>query len=134
MLVLSARVNDKVRLPDVSVCVRVVSVQGNIVRLGFEAPDEVRILRDGQYDRVAEWGRPEEEREEEAPSLSDIQKLLDKRLEIARAGVNAAQTMLKNGAGSDAEMILEKLDEDLHLLRRRVRHEFEQVDSLSVTL
>jgi carbon storage regulator CsrA len=45
MLVLSRRLNEKVVLPGLGVTVQVVSVKPGVVRLGIEAPPEVRVLR-----------------------------------------------------------------------------------------
>jgi carbon storage regulator len=45
MLVLSRRENERVRLGD-SIVITVVRVAGDKVRLGIEAPADVRVLRD----------------------------------------------------------------------------------------
>lgn len=50
MLVLSRRENEAVRIGD-NIVVRVVSVKGQRVRLAFDAPDDVKILRT----EVATW-------------------------------------------------------------------------------
>jgi len=64
-----------------------------------------------------------------SPTLPAIKQMLEKRLEIARTGIHEAQQLLHEGHEEDARIVLEKVDEDLHLLRRRVRREFEQVES-----
>jgi len=46
MLVLSRRLNEKVVFPALGVTVQVVSVKPGVVRLGIEAPSEVRVLRE----------------------------------------------------------------------------------------
>jgi len=45
MLVLSRRSNEKIVLPDLNICVHVLEIKGDRVRLGFEAPPSVTILR-----------------------------------------------------------------------------------------
>jgi carbon storage regulator len=45
MLVLSRRESERIRLGD-SIVVTVVQVAGERVRLGIEAPPEIRVLRD----------------------------------------------------------------------------------------
>ena len=65
------------------------------------------------------------------PTLPAIEQMLTKRLEIARTGIREAQILLHNGNEEDARIVLEKIDEDLHLLRRRVRREFERAESLA---
>ena len=128
MLVLSTRLNEKILLPDIQTTIEVVAIQSGTIRLGISAPEEVRILREGLPDRVAEWG-PAPIDEDQVPSLHNIKRLIDKRLEIARTGINEARQRLREGFDEDARVLLEKVDEDLHLLRRRVRREMEQADA-----
>lgn len=128
MLVLSARPNEKIFLPDVPASIEVVAIQSNHVRLGITAPEDVRVLREGLPDLAAEWGG--DEARGDSP-LAPLQRLVDKRLEIAREGLAQAHRCLRRGLEEDACMLLEKVDEDLHLLRRRVRREIEKADALS---
>ena len=53
MLVLSRRVQEKIYLPTVNVVVQVLAVGPNMVRLGIEAPPEVRVLREELLHRPA---------------------------------------------------------------------------------
>ena len=46
MLVLSRRLNEKIVLPGLGVTLTVISVKGNGVRLGIEAPPDVQVLRE----------------------------------------------------------------------------------------
>src|SRR5689334_19830960 len=89
MLVLSTRLNEKVLLPDFATSIEVVAIQSGTVRLGISAPEEVRVLREGQPDRLAEWG-PEPLPEDQPPTLDNLNRLIDKRLEITRVGINQA--------------------------------------------
>jgi carbon storage regulator CsrA len=127
MLVLSTRLNEKVLLPDFATSIEVVAIQAGTVRLGISAPEEVRVLRQGLPDRVAEWG-PEPQPEDQPPTLDNLKRLIDKRLEIARAGINEARQCLRAGQDEEARILLEKVDEDLHLLRRRLRREIEKTE------
>lgn len=45
MLVLSRKENDKLLLPTLNISIEVVRIQGNTVRLGIDAPQDVPILR-----------------------------------------------------------------------------------------
>ena len=45
MLVLSRRLNEKVVMPGLKVTVQVVAIGNGRVRLGFEAPPDVMVLR-----------------------------------------------------------------------------------------
>jgi carbon storage regulator len=44
MLVLSRKVGEEVLIGD-SICVRILEIRGNRVKLGFTAPDDVRFVR-----------------------------------------------------------------------------------------
>ena len=46
MLVLSRRPHEKIVIPGLGITVHVVSINGNVVRLGVEAPPDVKILRE----------------------------------------------------------------------------------------
>jgi carbon storage regulator CsrA len=46
MLVLSRHVREKIVLPELGVTVTVVAVKGSAVRVGIEAPPQVRVLRE----------------------------------------------------------------------------------------
>ncbi len=46
MLVLSRRLSEKIMLPGLNVTVQVVAVKNGVVRLGIEAPPDVRVLRE----------------------------------------------------------------------------------------
>jgi carbon storage regulator CsrA len=123
MLVLSSRVREKIVFPGFRTAIQVVAVQAGVVRLGIEAPEEVRVLREALPDREAEWGPPEDFAE---PTPLRQAQMVGRRLEIARRGLRELRQRLRTGHAADAEALLEKLDEDLHLLGRRVRREAEQ--------
>ena len=46
MLVLSRRLGEKIVLPGLGITLQVVSVKGNAVRLGIEAPPDVKVVRE----------------------------------------------------------------------------------------
>jgi carbon storage regulator CsrA len=129
MLVLSSRLNEKIILPEAETTIEVVAVQSGTVRLGIQAPEHVRILREGVPDRVAEWGPTPDQAD--APTLLRINQLLEKRLEIARQGLTELRRQLRDGETGDAEDILDKVDEDLHMLRRRLSREVAKVAALA---
>jgi len=53
MLVLSRRLDEMICFPDLGITVRVVGIHGATVRLGIEAPREVKILRGELIDSSA---------------------------------------------------------------------------------
>jgi carbon storage regulator CsrA len=46
MLVLSRRTNEKIVFPGLDISVQLLSIQGNVARIGIEAPPDVKVLRD----------------------------------------------------------------------------------------
>ncbi len=64
---------------------------------------------------------------ETAPSLQQVNKLLETRLEIAREGLSELRRHLRGDINEDAARILENLDEDLYLLKRRMAREVRKV-------
>src|SRR5579884_226453 len=46
MLVLSRRAEERIVFPDLGISLHLLRIKGNVVRLGVEAPDTVRVLRD----------------------------------------------------------------------------------------
>ena len=133
MLVLSSRVREKIILPEVRTTIEVVSVHSGSVRLGIDAPPEVRVLRESIPDRVAEWG-PAPEPAGGPPDLLRVNEMVDRRLEIARRGLAELGKHLASGEREDARTVLDKLDEDLHLLRARLRRETAQAAAREMAL
>lgn len=126
MFVPTSRSSDKPLRSDAQTTVEIVSIQSGNVRVGINASEDLRLLPD----RQAPWA-PEAPAENEAPTLPMLRRLLDKRLEIAREGICEVHELLRAGQSEDARILLEKVDEDLHLLRRRVKREFEKTELLT---
>lgn len=61
-----------------------------------------------------------------SPSFSQLTQMLDRRLAIAQIGLAEASQHLAAGQTEDAGIVLEKIDEDLHLLRCRLSREAEK--------
>jgi hypothetical protein len=95
------------------------------VRLAIRGPEDLRVLREQSQQP------PADPVAEEAPSLPMLRRLLETRLDIARKGLSQARELLLDGRDDDAGVLIEKVDEDLHLLRRRIRREFDKTDTLS---
>ncbi len=53
MLVLARRLHEKIILPTLDTTIQVVGLQGNMVRLGIEAPRDVTIYREEVFDPAA---------------------------------------------------------------------------------
>lgn len=53
MLVLTRKVNEAIRIGD-DIIVRVLEVRGGQVRLGIEAPEDVKVYREELYQKILE--------------------------------------------------------------------------------
>ncbi|HTU89831.1 MAG TPA: hypothetical protein VMF69_07030 [Gemmataceae bacterium] len=53
-------------------------------------------------------------------SFSQFTQMVDRRLSISQKGLAEARQHLAAGQAEDAEVVLEKIEEDLFLLRRRL--------------
>lgn len=125
MIVLHTRANEKILFPDVATSIEVVAIQAGSVRLAIRAPEHTHIVRENSQEPPAGPAA------EEAVSPPMLKRLLEKRIDIAREGIDQARQKLRAGLEEEAKVLLEKVDEDLHLLRRRIRREFEKTDTLS---
>jgi carbon storage regulator CsrA len=115
MLVLSRRPDEKILLPTVPAFIKVVSANAGLVRLGFEAPADVPILRE------------ELTRDERALPLIYVDDedgsppdLLRNRL----SNLTLATTLLRMQLMECDPLVrktLDRIEEDLRALRRAVR-------------
>lgn len=60
-------------------------------------------------------------------SFSQFTQMLDRRLSIAQMGLAEARQHLAAGQVEDADIVLDKIDEDLHMLRCRINRETKAV-------
>lgn len=51
MLVLSRKINESIKIQD-NIKVTIVSIEGDRVKLGIEAPKEIAVNREEVYDRI----------------------------------------------------------------------------------
>jgi two-component system, OmpR family, response regulator len=120
MLVLSRRQNETIVFPDLETTIQVVNIKSGVVRLGIAAPEHIRVLRGELPDRETEWADTPAKSNPAAPRLND---LVQKRLAIVRRGLDEVQRSMAAATTEEAELLLDKLDEDLHLLRQRLHNE-----------
>lgn len=63
MLILTRRIGETIMIGD-NVCIQVLGIKGNQVRIGTTAPDEVHVHRGEIYDRIQrEKGEPTQNRD-----------------------------------------------------------------------
>jgi carbon storage regulator CsrA len=129
MLVLTRRINERLLFPGLHTTIQVVSIKPGLVRLGIDAPEEVRVLREEVPDRVAQWGPPPEEEQCPSVNLVQLNQMLNRRLEIVRKGLTEAQELAVRQP-EDASRLLARVEEDLCLLQRRLRAEVEKIGPL----
>jgi carbon storage regulator CsrA len=121
MLVLSRRVNEKLVFPDIGAAVQVVSVRGNLVRLGIQAPPEVTVLRGEIPDFRAEGaGADQATGPAEQTIRHPLARLVGSRLRVADSGLDRLRGHLEAGRAEDAQALAEQLAEDLRRLQRRL--------------
>ena len=123
MLVLSRRPGEKVLFPDFNTAVQVVSVKGSTIRLGIEAPSEVKVLRAeiaGTFTGVAAATPPEAPLREQCDELT---RLLERHLGAAGRGLAELRQQLLAGLNLKVLLSLDGLETELQRLRERVRGE-----------
>jgi hypothetical protein len=107
MLVLSGRVHETILVPGLPTAIQVMAIQSGTVRLGIEPT---------QSGQAAEAS---------VSPLPQFHQMVDRRLAITGRGLTELRRHLEAGEVQDAALILEKIEEDLTLLRRRLYSEVE---------
>ncbi|MCA9258965.1 MAG: response regulator [Planctomycetales bacterium] len=110
MLVLSRGPQDKVVFPNLGITVEILRISGNRVRVGVDAPKDVRILRHELKQNDAEGGATSADRE--------ANHRLRNRLNTAHLALNLMEKQLNAG----------QHDEALEMLHHAMR-EFENLDA-----
>lgn len=105
MLVLSRQTNEKIVFPQLAISVEVLRIGENAVRLGVEAPREVRILRDELVDLTA----PPAEPAAPQPALREMRHALRNLLNQFSLGLHLAQMQLEEGEYQDANKTIADL-------------------------
>jgi carbon storage regulator CsrA len=117
MLVLSRRPDEKILLPTVPALIKVISANAGLVRLGFEAPGDVPILReeltrdDRQFPLVPLY---------DEDGAEPARHLLRNRL----SNLTLATTLLRIQLTECDPLVrktLDRIEEDLRALRKAVR-------------
>jgi carbon storage regulator CsrA len=110
MLVLSRRTNEKVIFPAFNTTLQIVSTGRGVVRLGIEAPPEVRVLREELLGQAP-------------PNVAPRPKLrhqVRNRLNAATIGLALLRQQLLRGATAPAAATLDKIDGEVEALRRQL--------------
>ena len=120
MLVLSRRANQQVVFPHLDIKVSVLQVRGRIVKIGIEAPDSIKILRnevlqaegfeelrnhDVQFAAGQDGGKPTSD------SFDDDEHRRRNQLNLLQLRLEAIQRRIDRGDAVDAESLVAKLFE-----------------------
>jgi carbon storage regulator len=112
MLVLARRLNERIIIPCVQTAIQIVGIQGGIIRLGIEAPTDVKVFREevlgpGEAMTPPDGGRAAKD------DLS--RRLADSAQELA-----VLRQQLRGKVPESAAATLYRLDRELAELARRV--------------
>jgi carbon storage regulator CsrA len=116
MLILSRREAEKVLFPGLGISVEITRVQGRSVRLGIQAPDEIRIIR-GELEGTADLKTRKRNRVE-SKSLSASPPAIQKCLDAANLAIHLAQNQLRQNLTEKAEDALNHALECLETLQK----------------
>jgi carbon storage regulator CsrA len=123
MLILSRRMSEKIVLPDVQTTLQVVAIRAGAVRLGFEAPIEVRVFREEVWERTGKervgLGAPRGNGD--GHDRPQLRELLDRWQTAAEAGLCLLRQRVGSGPTSDLADIVDALDQELRSLRRQMQ-------------
>jgi len=117
MLVLARRLHEKIVLPTLDISIQVVALQSNLVRLGFEAPQDVTIFREEVY--VGQTARSEGELEPGAETL--LGHNTRNRLNNLGLGLTLLRHQLPRDLGPDAQKTLDQLQANFAALKNQVQ-------------
>lgn len=115
MLVLSRGRNDKVVFPSLGVSVEILRVAGNKVRLGIDAPDDVRVLRHEIADQFV--GDSQLPTDAKPPRLTHAMR---NRLQNVTLGLHVLHKKLESGDSNDADSTLFEIIRELKALEGQV--------------
>lgn len=139
MLVISRRETQKVSFPGLGILVEVKSIKGKVVRLGIDAPKEIRVLRDelneltelNEHALAAPTAATQQARScgcqgfvepplSEANARKSDFRQIQKCLDAANLAIHLAQNQLRQQLNNNAEIALENALECLDQLEQAV--------------
>lgn len=104
MLVLSRRASDKICFPNLGISVEVLRINGNTVRLGIDAPDDVKVLR---HELLNCW-ESEIGSTQTAGKWGELSHDLRNRLNTASLALHLMQKQIEAGLVNEAESTMQK--------------------------
>jgi carbon storage regulator len=116
MLVLARRLHEKIILPSLDITIQVVGLQGNLVRLGIEAPQEVGIFREEVYDATRVAVAP---MDSPAPASQSIRN----RVNTLGLSLALLQRQLSVSLTPEARQTLEQVNAQFDALKAQAQQE-----------
>ncbi len=113
MLVLSRREKEKVVFANLGVAVEVLRVAGKVVRLGIDAPADIRILREELTDPTAANAMSAPQSPPAASMAQTVRHAIRNRLNVASLGLQVLQRRLESGDAEAAEATIAKIFNEL---------------------
>jgi carbon storage regulator CsrA len=120
MLVLSRRLLEKVLFPGLNIALQIVSVKGNQVRLGIEAPPGVLVLREELQGRSAMPAEPSPPAESTESQVRALRHLVRNRLNVTSLGLGLLRQQARAGLIDELERTITKMEEEMQMLRQRL--------------
>jgi carbon storage regulator CsrA len=117
MLVLARRLHEKIVLPTLDITIQVVALQSNLVRLGFEAPDDVTIFREEVY--VGQAARSDGELDPSTETL--FAHNVRNRVNNLGLGLSLLRRQLPSDLGPDAQHTLDQLQANFAALKNQLQ-------------
>lgn len=121
MLILSRKLDQKILLPAVQTSVQVISIRGNVVRLGIEAPPGLTVLREelmGQPPRRVPQAWPLPPARTAPEPMTD--PALPLRLDAALAALAQLSPLERASLPADVAATLARAEADLLTVRQRL--------------
>jgi carbon storage regulator CsrA len=119
MLVLTRRESEKIVFPELGVTVEIVSLKGNRARIGVQAPQDVRILRQ----EIMDGGAVGDPRSADVRPASTLSHAMRNRLQKVGIAARLANRQIAAGLVDDAQVTLMTLLAELESLNREAAGE-----------
>jgi carbon storage regulator CsrA len=103
MLVLSRRENQKILFPNLGITVEILGLKGSNVRVGIDAPPEIRILRA----ELTDQSEKQLAKVDETPQARSDKHELNNRLNTISLQVNLAEKLMQRGDNEEARKYLQ---------------------------
>jgi carbon storage regulator CsrA len=113
MLVLSRKPHEKVLFPSLGTAVEVVSVKGNVVRLGIQAPPGLTVLRAELLGQPGEAQPPGL-----LPADCELRHRLNNRLSAASVGLALLRKQHQHGLKDELDATIDRIDREIRALHR----------------